>query len=296
MRGTFAKNLIELASVDPSIILLTGDLGYSVLEDFAKLFPERFYNVGVAEQSLIGTASGLASQGLKVFAYSIGNFPVFRALEQIRNDVYYHNSSVCIVGVGSGFDYGSAGYSHWMIEDVAAISALENFGIFTPSSEQSVINCLNEFINGKDPIYLSLGKLPNESASKRVVPKFLDEGGWALYRSTSPKDLVFTSGSITHDVLASSSKELLGTVISCERLQPIDFSAVESYIKDADSIKVVEERIWAGGLGSRLLKHLSLSKQNPHFSWYGVNSTNLTHTAGDRRYQLETNGFAFLFD
>ena len=109
MRTAFIETLLDLAEHDERIWLLCGDLGYSVLERFAERFPGRFVNVGVAEQNMTGVAAGLALSGKIVFTYSIANFPIMRCLEQIRNDVCYHNLNVKIVAVGGGLAYGSAG-------------------------------------------------------------------------------------------------------------------------------------------------------------------------------------------
>jgi transketolase len=106
MRNTFINTLCDLAKANPDIFLLCGDLGYSVLEPFSKLFPERFLNVGVAEQNMTGVAVGLAREGYNVFTYSIGNFPTLRCMEQIRYDVCYHKANVKIIAVGAGYAYG----------------------------------------------------------------------------------------------------------------------------------------------------------------------------------------------
>ena len=109
MRKEFVNSLLEYSKVNEAPYLLTGDLGYSVLEPYQKLHPERFINVGIMEQSMMSIAAGLASQGNRVFAYSISNFATFRALEQLRLDIAFHKLYVCIVGIGTGFPYGSAG-------------------------------------------------------------------------------------------------------------------------------------------------------------------------------------------
>ena len=112
MRDSFMKSLVEAANQNSDIVLLIGDLGYSVVEEFFDKFPDRSFNAGIAEQNMMGMAAGLASEGLHVFTYSIGNFPTFRCAEQIRNDVDYHNLKVTNVVVGGGLSYGSLGYSH----------------------------------------------------------------------------------------------------------------------------------------------------------------------------------------
>ena len=105
MRDTFISELINQAKNNKDLMLLTGDLGFGVFEEFEKLFPKQFLNVGVAEQNMAMVSAGLALQGKKVFIYSIGNFPTLRCLEQIRNDICYHNLNVTVVSIGGGFSY-----------------------------------------------------------------------------------------------------------------------------------------------------------------------------------------------
>src|SRR5438046_10500081 len=119
MRAAFFKTLLDLAERDERIHLVVGDLGFGVVEPFARRFPDRFLNAGVAEQNMTGIAAGLALCGKTVFTYSIANFPTLRCLEQIRNDVCYHNASVKVVAVGGGFAYGSLGMAHHAHEDLA---------------------------------------------------------------------------------------------------------------------------------------------------------------------------------
>jgi transketolase len=143
MRNAFIQGLSKLAENDKNIMLLTGDLGYGIFEDFEKKFPNQFLNCGVAEQNMIGVAAGLASEGKRVFVYSIANFPTFRCLEQIRNDICYHGLPVTIVSIGSGFSYGTLGYSHYAIEDIAIMRCLPGLRIFSPVDPNSVIDSLN---------------------------------------------------------------------------------------------------------------------------------------------------------
>ena len=112
MRNTFINELEKLAVVDPSIYLLTGDLGFGVLNSFSENLPKQFINVGISEQNMTAVAAGLALEGNAVYTYSIGNFPSLRCLEQIRNDICYPNANVKIISVGAGLSYGQLGMSH----------------------------------------------------------------------------------------------------------------------------------------------------------------------------------------
>jgi transketolase len=132
MRTAFIEELISLAERDDRIWLVCGDLGYSVLDAFSDRFPDRYLNAGVAEQNMTGIAAGLALTGKVVFTYSIANFPIMRCLEQIRNDVCYHKLNVKIVAVGGGLAYGSHGYTHHGVEDLAIMSALPDMAVVAP--------------------------------------------------------------------------------------------------------------------------------------------------------------------
>src|SRR5438046_10077781 len=138
MRTSFIETLVQVAERDPRLWLLTVDLGYSVLEKFSTKFPDRYLNAGVAEQNMVGVAAGLAMTGKVVFVYSIANFPTLRCLEQVRNDVCYHNLSVKIVAVGGGVVYGPLGYTHHAVEDLAIMRTLPNITVVAPGDPVEV--------------------------------------------------------------------------------------------------------------------------------------------------------------
>ena len=125
MRDRFVRVLVDEMAQDPNIVLLIGDLGFGVMKPVWERFPDRIINAGIAEQSMVGLAAGLAATGKTVLVYSIGNFPTLRPLEQIRNDCAYHGANVKIVCVGGGFVYGSLGMSHHATEDMAVMRAAE---------------------------------------------------------------------------------------------------------------------------------------------------------------------------
>ena len=133
MRDHFIKTLSSAVEINPNIILITGDLGFGVLDNFKKQFPNNFINAGVAEQNMTGIAAGMALEGKIVFTYSIANFPTLRCLEQIRNDVCYHNLNVNIVSIGGGFSYGPLGISHHATEDLAIFRSLPDITVVSPS-------------------------------------------------------------------------------------------------------------------------------------------------------------------
>ena len=176
MRDMFIKELVLHARKNDNIALIVGDLGFSVVEPFAKEFPERFINAGVAEQNMTGIAAGMASEGYHVFTYSIANFPTFRCAEQIRNDIDYHNLPVTIVSVGGGLVYGNLGYSHHAVQDYALLRSLPNMLIVAPGDSLEVKACLRFLIANPQPSYLRLGKTV-ESSFHTNVPE-VKPGHW----------------------------------------------------------------------------------------------------------------------
>lgn len=158
MRTAFINELIVQARIHPEIFLVVGDLGYSVVEAFAREFPDRFLNAGVAEQNMTGVAAGLASEGYHVFTYSIANFPTLRCLEQIRNDICYHNLPVTVVAVGGGVAYGNLGYSHHAVQDIGIMRTLPNITVLSPADPGETEQVLRWLVKNPCPSYLRLGK------------------------------------------------------------------------------------------------------------------------------------------
>ena len=132
MRKSFVKKITELVQRNKNIYLLTGDLGFSVFDEFKIRFPDNYINVGISEANMIGMAAGMAMCGKQVFVYSIIPFITFRCLEQIRNDLCLQNLPVKIIGVGEGLSYGTSGPTHHSIEDIGVMSSLPNLVIISP--------------------------------------------------------------------------------------------------------------------------------------------------------------------
>jgi len=158
MRQKLIEELCRLARTDDRIVLLTADLGFGVLDQFANEFPDRYFNVGVAEQSLIATATGLAEAGFIPYCYSIATFASLRGLEFIRNGPVAHKLPVRIIGIGPGMDYGFDGLSHFAIDDVGSLRCQPGLTIWTPSDEADI---LSQFVSVNDlsgPVYMRILK------------------------------------------------------------------------------------------------------------------------------------------
>jgi len=161
MRGAFINTLSELAAQDDRIVLMTADLGFTVLEPFAKTFPKRFYNVGVAEQNMMGMATGLAEAGFIPFVYSIGTFASLRGYEFIRNGAILHRLPVRIVGVGGGLEYSTAGMTHHSIDDVGVMRVQTGIEVIAPADATQTQLALQSTWQRPSPIYYRIGKYDN---------------------------------------------------------------------------------------------------------------------------------------
>jgi transketolase len=261
MRTAFIETLCEVAAQDERIWLLTGDLGYSVLERFAQRFPERFVNVGVAEQNMTGVAAGLALCGKIVFTYSIANFPIMRCLEQIRNDVCYHNLNVKIVAVGGGLAYGSQGYTHHAVEDLAVMRAMPNMTVIAPGDPVETRLATRAIVEWPGPCYLRLGKA-GEPVVHQTPPEFA-VGRAIPVREGRDVTLIATGGVLYAAVRAADALHNDGIqagVLSMPTVKPLDEAAVLAAAQESQALVVVEEHSAIGGLGDQVLNVLARAR------------------------------------
>ncbi len=158
MRDDFVAELAELAAQDERVVLLTGDLGYMVLDVFSSRFPDRFFNVGVAEQNMVGIATGLAEAGYVPFVYSIATFATMRPYEFVRNGPVLHNLPVRVVGVGGGFDYGYNGITHFALEDYALMRAQPDMTVLAPADSAQARAAVQATRELEGPVYFRIAK------------------------------------------------------------------------------------------------------------------------------------------
>jgi transketolase len=158
MRSAFANALLDLAATDERIVLLTGDLGFAVLEPFAERYPDRFWNAGVAEQNMVGLATGLADAGYTPYVYSIATFASMRGYEFLRNGAILHELPVRVVGVGGGMDYGHNGVTHYALEDAGIMRVQPGMAVVAPADPEQTRAALPVLQQLPGPCYLRLGK------------------------------------------------------------------------------------------------------------------------------------------
>ena len=291
MRDTFVKTLLEAAKNNPNIILMTGDLGYGVLEVFQMELPAQFINSGVNEQTMMGMAAGYASTGKRVFVYSIGNFPTLRCLEQIRNDVCLMNNPVVVVSVGAGYAYGSQGYTHHALEDIAVLRALPNMEVIVPADPAETRELTLAVIASKKPTYLRLGK-SNEPAIHITPPK-VALGTINEVSAGSDGTLIF-AGSVG-TVAVAAAKELAAqgisvAVASMPFISTIDITYLRSALLKGPVI-VIEEHSYRGGVGSAILETANASNLQGLIGLIAADQNNLSQI-GDQSFLRAANGIS----
>ena len=255
MRDCFIELLRLEAVKNKNIMLLTGDLGFGVLDKYRETVPEQFLNIGIAEQNMTGVAAGLAIEGFKVFTYSIGNFFFFFCLEQIRYDVCYHDVDVKIISIGSGLGYGSLGASHHAIEDVAILRALPNMRIYTPSDYDEVCAVVDELMNTKGPGYIRLPKIKIEPQKRRKVR--IDACN-AIGSVAKGEFVLLTHGSTVE--FARKIIEKLGIpcgLYTVPRIKPLPEESLRQLFSTQPRIITLEEHNLCGGFGSSICEFLA---------------------------------------
>jgi len=250
MRNPFIETLTGLAAEDERIVLLTGDLGFTVLEPFAERFPDRFYNVGVAEQNMLGLATGLAEAGFIPFAYSIATFASMRPYEFIRNGPVLHRLPVRIVGIGGGFDYGHNGASHYALEDVGILRVQPSLSVVVPADDAHAQSALTETYELDRPIYYRISKT---NASVPGLDKPFELGRLVTLREGTDVALI-AMGPIVGEALAAAdalqSDGVSAAVALVPSFNPTPETELAELISGVDSVVTVESHYRSGGLGS----------------------------------------------
>ncbi len=257
MRDAFVATLTALAEHNAGIMLLTGDLGFGVLNRFAERFPRQYLNVGVAEQNLTGLATGLALEGRIVFTYSIANFPTLRCLEQVRNDVCYHDANVKIVSIGGGFSYGPLGVSHHATEDLAILRALPNMTVVAPCDLWEVKEATRALAGTTGPALLRIDK---SAAASIVHPGEKFQLGRARQLRDGADITLVAAGGIMEEVLSAADmlaeRGIQCRVLSMATIKPLDVESLVRAVGETGGIVTVEEHTVDGGLGGAVAEIL----------------------------------------
>src|SRR3954452_24053355 len=285
MRSAFIEELTRLARGDRNIVLVVGDLGFGVVQKFADEFPMQFVNAGVAEQNMTGLAAGMALNGRTVLTYSIANFPVIRCLEQIRNDVCYHDANVKIVAVGGGMAYGSLGMTHHATEDLAIMRAMPNMVVLAPNDPVEAKLATRAAVEHRGPVYLRLGK-QGEKRVHATDPDF--RIGKSMRMRDGGDATLFVTGGLLQNALEAAeqlaSRGIQAGVVSAPSIQPFDVGAV---LQAKGAIFTIEEHSIIGGLGgvvAETLMEAGWRTRPTLFKRIGLPGEQFSSKVGDQDY------------
>ena len=258
MRLRFAETLARLAYEDPRIYIVVADISPAgPMVEFRDRFPERFINVGVAEQAMIGVCAGLALRGMRPFAYTIATFALYRPFEFIRDDLAYQNLPVTVVGIGGGVIYSTLGGTHHAQEDVAIASAIPNMGVVAPCDPDEAESVTEYLVNRESggPVYMRIGKAGEPTITSDINSPFQFGKIRTFYRGTG--DIAILSyGLMMHeavkvaDTLSASGRSV--TLVSTPTLKPLDTVGLAEILASHRTVVVLEEHAPQGGLASQV--------------------------------------------
>ena len=247
MRNSFGKTITELALNDKRIVLLIGDTGSGVFDDLKKCAPDQFINAGIAEANMVTVAAGLARAGFIPFVYAIGPHLVYRAYEQIRNDLCLNFMNVKLVSVGSGLHYADHGPTHHSTEDFGVLRVLPNMKIFSPSGDYDTELLTRLVSEDYGPAYIRLGRGSDTSNDYEPI---IGQG----VKIKSGKDItIIATGPYVHDIYSLSDKLAEDgidiEIINIHTIKPLDSKMIIESAKKSKKVIVIEEHQVTGGLG-----------------------------------------------
>jgi len=258
MRAAFSQALVAAAQRDPRVLLLTGDHGYALFDDFRKHCPDRYINAGIAEQNMVGVAAGLAKAGFKPVVYGLSAFVPVRVLEQIKIDVCYQELPVIFIGDGAGLVYSTLGTSHQSFEDIACLRAVPHIDILSPCDPAETTACMEAAFELARPVYLRMGKadLGTIHESRPDIAR----GGLVKARDgDSPVAFIATGSMVKTACLLAA--EIGAAVWSAPWVKPLNAAVLREAVDGALAIVTFEEHSAAAGLGSAVVE--ALAEEHP---------------------------------
>jgi len=256
MRNTFSKALYQQACENDDIRVVVADISPAgSMQQFQMDYPDRFINVGVAEQVMIGICAGLALKGLQPFAYTIATFSLYRPFEMIRNDLCYQNLPVTVVGMGAGVIYSTLGGTHHSMEDIAVAGAIPNMRILAPCDPLECIEATNYCATQKQgPVYLRIGKAGEPNITNDSLEPFVF--GKLRYIQKGSDICILSYGPIMSKAYEVVLKlEEMGksvSLVSCHTLKPLDIIGIKEALSSHKKVLVLEEHVPEGGLSSKV--------------------------------------------
>jgi transketolase len=290
MRNAFADELTRLAALDFRIVLLSGDIGNRLFDNFKKIDAARFYNCGVAEANMMGVAAGMALSGLRPVVYTIAPFTTTRCFEQIRVDACYHHVPVIIVGTGAGLSYAELGPTHHSLEDLAILRTLPGMSVLAPCDANELRAALRAALKADGPVYIRIGK-KGEPAIFNEIPLF--QIGKATIVHPGTQVGLLCSGTLMKEaVTAAALLEAQGIsteVVSFHSVKPLDEGYLESASRRFRIIATIEEHGLIGGLGSAVAEWRAASNTEVMQCMFGTPDV-FMHEVGTQEYARQKYG------
>ena len=291
MRNAYLDKLYELAGKDKNVLALISDNGAIVYDKYRAAYPQQYMNFGISEANMIAAAAGMTIRNKIPFAYTIGAFLAYRALEFIRNDVCYQNKNVKIVGIGSGYVYASLGPTHHTTEDIAILRSIPNLTIFSPASplESKKVTQAAYEING--PVYIRLGRNGEPEIYENDY-EFIPGKGIEMRQGT---DITLVgTGTTVYDLLKANEvltrDGISARVINMHTIKPFDEEMIIKAAKETKCILSVEEHSIYGGLGGAIAEIIAEKNLNVKFKRMGL--TDFAKGYGTYDEIKETNGLS----
>lgn len=290
-RGAFGTALAECAKDNGRIVALSADLcNTSGLDRFRAAFPDRFFNVGIAEQNMVGVAAGLAAEGRIPVATTFANFAALRACEQVRHFMGYMRENVKLVGFGAGFSFGMFGTTHYGLEDIAAIRAIPNISIISPADGLSVVKSVEAMVAHGGPVYLRLtGTMNNPIVYKEDFD--FQIGKAVVLREGTDVALIASGGMVSPSLKAAEllqEVDVSATVVDMHTVKPLDTELLDKVFATHRLVVTVEEHFTLGGLGGAVAEYMADKPGAPRQVMVGA--PNEFQKAGSYAYMLDKCG------
>jgi transketolase len=249
VRAAFSQTLVDIARADPRVVLLTGDHGYALFDDYRRVCPDQYINAGIAEQNMVGVAAGMARAGFRPYVYGLAAFVPIRVLEQIKIDLAHDSLPVVLIGDGAGMVYSHLGTSHQSTEDIAVTRVLANLQVYSPADRHELTRCLELSAQASTPIYLRIGKA--DRGDVHAGPVSANVGDLLPVRQGTA-DLVFlATGSMVRTAIDIADQSFpQASVWSAPFIKPIDATRLLGIARQAQTIVCMEEHSIHAGFGS----------------------------------------------
>lgn len=257
MRAAFSEALVRIAQADPSVLLLTGDHGYALFDEFRRVCPSQYVNAGIAEQNMVGMAAGLARAGFRPFVYGLSAFIPVRVVEQIKLDIAHDELPVVLIGDGAGFVYSHLGTSHQSTEDIACTRAIPHLSIYSPGDRFELASCMELAYQSALPCYFRMGK--SDRGDVHIQAPNIEAGKLLNVKPGRPNDILFVAtGSMLHTTLDIATQHYPDAAVwSAPIIKPIDTKQLVALCRESCAVIVVEEHSVMGGLGSLIAETIA---------------------------------------